>query len=101
MQGDRLRIEDMERESISDEDINSRSTIDFSTRPYDLNFFTEDIATIWRINYPLNLVTDPDTMAEQIFVRVADPEPQEEINTRCRSERIIGTYYWLLDTDEF
>ena len=52
--------------STGDDEIKSRSIIDVSTGPHDLNFFTDDTATNWRINHPLTLVTDPDTMAEQI-----------------------------------
>ena len=43
---DTLRMEEVGHTSTGDDDFNSRSTVDVSTRPRDLNFFTEDIATI-------------------------------------------------------
>ena len=101
VQNNRLRIEDVGHTSTGDDEINSRSIIDVSTGPHDLNFFTDDTATIWRINHPLTLVTDPDTMAEQIFTWVAAPEPQEQFHAHCRAERILRTCQWFLDTNEF
>ena len=98
---DRLRIEDAGRTSTGVDEINSRSIIDTSTGPHDLEFFTDDIATIWRINQPLTLVTEPDRMADQIFARVAAPEPQEEFHAQCRAARVAGTCQWFLETHEF
>ena len=46
-------------------------------------------------------MTDPDTIVDQVFARVADPEPQEEISARRRAERFAGTCQWFMDTRSF
>ena len=100
VQDDGLRI-DVGHTSNGNDEINSGSLIDVSTGPHVWKFFTDDIATIWRIHHPLTLATDPDNMADQIFARVAGPKPQEEFHAQCRTERIAGTCQWFLDTNEF
>ena len=83
VKNDKLRVEDVGYTSTGDDEINSRSVTDVSTGPHDLNFFIDDIATIWRINSPLILVTDTDTMADQIFTWVTAPELQKQFHVHC------------------
>ena len=101
IQGDTLHIEHAGDTSTGDDEINTRHMTDMSTIPHGLIFSTDDIARIWRINHPPSLLTEPDTMTDQIFARIAAPEPQEKFHARCRAVRVAGTCQWLLDTDKF
>ena len=101
IQEDRLHIEDAGDTSTGGDEIDRRHMIDMSAMPHGLIFSTDDIATIWRMIHPPSLLTEPDTMADQIFARVAAPEPQENFHAQCRAVRVAGTCQWFLDTDEF
>lgn len=53
--------------STGGDKINRRHTTDMSTLPHGLILSTDDIARIWRINHPPSLLTEPDTMTDQIL----------------------------------
>ena len=101
MQGDTLHIEHAGDTSTSGDEINRRHMTDMSTIPHGLIFSTDDIARIWRVNHPPSLLTEPDTTTDQIFARIAAPEPQEKFHARCRAVRVAGTCQWFLDTGNF
>ena len=99
MQEDRLHM--AWHTTTGGDEMDRRGTSDNSIRPYGLILFTDDIAKIWRTNHPRPLLTEPGTMVDQVFARVAAPEPQEDIHAQCRAECIQGTCQWFLETSEF